>query len=223
MRVNKGGGGASAGNGPSHRNTGGASWLDGQVSPSFLLFWGLILTPSVVLQDHLWLKAAQAAILVLLALAAGRVRFPGALLGSFLFVVATVVINLLSPLGRLLVRLGPLRVTSGALTAGLRKALTVLALAYLSRLCVREDLRLPGPAGRYLRLTFGYLNALLVRRWAIVGRDLIGRIDNALEVVCRQEQEEQGGTSRANRTTPVGVAFMTGVAALMWFSALCRI
>jgi hypothetical protein len=219
-RLRKGSG--ARGSETSHRRVEGASWLDGQFSPSFLFFWGLVLAPAVVLQDRLWLKAIQAAVLLALVAAAGRIHSRGFLPGSLLFVLATVGVNLLSPIGRLLLRLGPLQVTSGALAAGLRKALTLLALAYLSRLCVRRDLSLPGPAGRYLRLTFGYLNALLVRRPAMAGRDLIGRIDAVLQAVCGQEQGEREGVPRSNRTTAAGLAMMTAGAGLMWFPVVWR-
>lgn len=205
------------------RNAEGASWLDRQVSPSFLFLWGLVLAPALVLQELLWLKALQAALLVALAVGTGRIRSRGVLLGSAVFLVATVLINLLAPLGRLIARVGPLRVTDGALSTGLSKALTLLALTYLSRLCVRGDLALPGAAGRYLRLTFGYLNALLARRGGMAGRDLIGRIDGVLAAVLSGEEAAAASESRSGRTRPAGVAVAAALAGLLWLPLFWRI
>lgn len=205
------------------RRAEGASWLDSRVSPSFLFFWGLVLAPALVLQDLLWLKAAQAGLLVLLCIAAGRLRSPAMLLGSLLFVAATVSVNLLSPLGRLLLRLGPLRVTAGALEAGLRKALGLLGLAYLSRLCVRADLSVPGTAGRYLRLMFGYLNALLANRPALVGKDLIARIDETLGALYGLDSGRPAVAGPGGRTTPLAAILLATLAATAWLSAVCPI
>jgi hypothetical protein len=187
-----------------------------------LFLWGLALAPALVLQQELWLKALQAAALVALALVTGRVRSRGVLVGSVVFLVVTVLVNLLSPLGRLIARLGPLRVTDGALSSGLGKALTLLALTYLSRLCVRGDLALPGAAGRYLRLTFRYLNALLARRRVMAGRDLIGRIDGALAAVLSEEDTAAVRESPPHRTKPAGVAAAAVLAGLLWLPVFWR-
>lgn len=205
------------------RRAEGGAWLDSQVSPSFLFFWGLVLAPALVLQHELWLKGLQALLLVALALGTGRVRSRGILLGSLIFVASTVAVNLLSPLGRLIVRVGPLRVTEGALRSGLAKALTLVSLTYLSRLCVREGLTLPGRAGRYLRLTFRYLNALLAKKGAVfAGQDLVGRIDGLLAAVWRQEEQALPESGRAGRTTPAGMGLAAAMAGLLWFPALWR-
>lgn len=216
--------GPRAGEGASRR-TGkeGVFWLDGQISPSFFFFWGLALAPAVVLQDRLWLKGLEAVALAALAGAAGRARFPGSLAGSLVFLAATAGVNLLSPTGRVLVSLGPLSVTEGALAAGLRKGLTVVALAFLSRLCVRDDLGLPGRIGRYLRETFGFLNALLARKGSLRGGELIPRIDRTLEAVWREGRGETAAGAAPARTTAAGYLLMIAAAALMWVPAVCRV
>jgi len=200
----------------------GASWLDSQVSPSFLFFWGLALAPSLALPNSVWEKALQAVCLAALALALGRFRSHRLLVASLVFAAFTVALNLLSPLGRVLARLGPVRVTEGALHVGLRKALTVLARSYLSRLCVRRDLSLPGAAGRYLRLTFGYLNALLAWRPKLTGAGLIGRIDAELAALMGRQRAMTGEPSRLGRTSFAGAALALAAACLIWLPAICR-
>ncbi|MCL2192322.1 MAG: Gx transporter family protein [Treponema sp.] len=66
------------------------------------------------------------------------------------FIVGIVFFNLLVPHGRVLLTLGPLQITQGSLFAGLERAITLSGLMMLSRVCVRNDLRLPGSIGSLL-------------------------------------------------------------------------
>jgi hypothetical protein len=161
----------------------GDAWLQRQVSPSLLLVAGLILVPAIVLQHDLLVKAAQAVFFLLLALAAvsrGRRRMVTA---GLIFVATTVVANLVFPAGRVLLQLGPLRVTQGALEVGLSKALTLVCLVFLSRFFIRSTLSFPGAAGRYLSKTLQYLNSLLENGRGLAGRDMIGRLDRLLDTI----------------------------------------
>jgi hypothetical protein len=133
------------------------------LSPSFLFLYGLALSPSLWLQARLEVKAAQALLLFALAAWSRPRRWWRSGLASLAFVAVTAVVNLAVPLGRVLLRLGPVAVTEGALSSGLAKGLTLVGLAYLSRLCVRPGLILPGAVGRYVSRTFFYLNRLLAR------------------------------------------------------------
>jgi len=141
----------------------GDAWILRGVSPSFLFLYGLALSPSLWLQGHLAVKAGQALLLFALAAWVRPRRWWRSGLASLVFVAATAAMNLAVPLGRVMARLGPLAVTEGALSSGLAKGLTLVGLAYLSRLCVRPGLTLPGAAGRYVARTFSYLNRLLER------------------------------------------------------------
>jgi hypothetical protein len=141
----------------------GDAWILKEVSPSFLFLYGLALSPSLWLQGRLGVKAVQALLLFALAVWVRPRRWWRSALASLVFVAATAAMNLAVPLGRVLARLGPVAVTEGALSSGLAKGLTLVGLAYLSRLCVRPGLTLPGAAGRYVARTFFYLNRLLER------------------------------------------------------------
>jgi hypothetical protein len=156
------------------------------VSPSFLFLFGLLLAPALWLQERLAWKAAQA--LLLFALAAW-VRPRGcwrAGLASLVFLAVTVAVNLAVPLGRVLWRVGPWRLTQGALESGLAKGLTLVGLAYLSRFCIRPDLRLPGAAGRYVARTLFYLNRLLELRARLSLSRLADSLDAVLESLWSQ-------------------------------------
>jgi heptaprenyl diphosphate synthase len=153
------------------------------VSPSFLFVFGLLLAPSLWLQARPAFKAAQALLFFALAAWARPRGCWRAGLASLIFLTVTVAVNLAVPLGRVLWLVGPWKITQGALEAGLGKGLTLVGLAYLSRFCVRPDLRLPGTAGHYVARTFFYLNRLLDLRRSISLRRLAKTLDRTLETL----------------------------------------
>jgi hypothetical protein len=164
---------------------GGARILS-EVPPSFLFFFGLGLSPALWLQGQLVWKGAQALLFFALAAWARPRGWWRAGLASLVFLAATVAVNLAVPLGRVLWRVGPWRITQGALDSGLAKGLTLVGLAYLSRFCVRPELRLPGAAGRYVARTLFYLNRLLESRRSLSLSRLADSLDAVLESVWSQ-------------------------------------
>jgi hypothetical protein len=157
-----------------------------EVPPSFLFFFGLALSPALWLQAHLAWKAAQALLFFALAAWARPRGWWRAGLASLVFLAATAAVNLAVPLGRVLWRVGPWSITQGALESGLAKGLTLVGLAYLSRFCVRPDLRLPGAAGRYVARTLFYLNRLLELRARLSLSRLADSMDAVLESLWSQ-------------------------------------
>jgi len=75
---------------------------------------------------------------------------------------------------------GPLRITQGSLSAGLRKALTLEGLVLLSGACVKSDLRLPGRFGLLLAESFTLLEKMRARKNKIRRGRVIEGIDNLL-------------------------------------------
>ena len=118
------------------------------------------------------------------------------------FIVGIVFFNLIVPHGRVLLALGPLQITQGSLFTGLERAITLSGLMMLSRVCVRNDLRLPGLIGsllaealRMLELMRGKMPAL--RR---AGRgQLVARIDG---IMLEMETVEAGGSGSITRDKP---------------------
>jgi heptaprenyl diphosphate synthase len=164
----------------------GDAWILTEVPPSFLFFFGLALSPALWLQGCLACKAAQALLFFGLAAWARPRGWWRAGLASLVFLAVTVAVNLAVPLGRVLWRLGPWRITQGALESGLAKGLTLVGLVYLSRFCVRPDLRLPGAAGRYVARTLFYLNRLIELRASLSLARLGDSMDRVLESLWSQ-------------------------------------
>jgi hypothetical protein len=197
----------------------GDAWILKEVSPSFLFFFGLSLSPALWLQGRLALKAAQALLFFALAAWARPRGWWRAGLASLVFLAATVAVNLAVPLGRVLWRVGPWSITQGAMESGLAKGLTLVGLAYLSRFCVRPDLRLPGTAGRYVARTLFYLNRLLESRRTLSLYRLADSLDRVLESLWSQSPARKpvsAARAAARTRVPSAAAFVVlgGLAAV---------
>jgi hypothetical protein len=203
----------------------GDPWFDRQVSPSFLLVTGLLLAPAIILQRNLAVKAFQTGLffsLALLSASAGRRRL---VIGSFIFIASTIIVNLFSPVGRVIARIGPLRITRGALTLGISKATTLASLLYLSRFCVRSSVRLPGVLGRTVSETFTYLGRLLSRGQRVSRHNLIQSLDEQFESIL-DDESQQTADLPAGGNTVIGRIVLATLLIVNWgalffpFSAL---
>ena len=204
----------------------GNSWFDRQVSPSFLLIVGLLLAPAVVLQQNIVVKILQSILFLFLAIASVSTGKRRLIVGSAVFVITTVIVNLFSPAGRVILRVGPLRITQGALNLGLSKAMTVASLLYISRSFVRPSVRFPGVPGRYISQTFAYLERLMARRERITRQNLVGRLDELFDSILDSPDERDGAQISRVGSTPTGLLVLILLLILNWgalffpFSAL---
>jgi hypothetical protein len=202
----------------------GDSWIDRRVSPSFLFVTGLLLAPAIIVQQNLIVKTAQTVVFLILALLSVSVAKRRLFIGSIIFMTTTIVVNLFSPVGRVMLRIGPLAVTRGALVVGLSKATTLGCLLYLSRFCIRPSVRLPGTLGRYVSETFAYLNKLLARARMLPRKNLVQRLDEIFDTVYNEQRFNSHLIE--GRNTFAGVAVLLSLLVVNWslvffpFSAL---
>ena len=100
----------------------------------------------------------------------------------FTIIVIAVIIafNLLVPYGYVLFSIGPFKITSGALVAGIHRAVTFQALVMLSKLTIREDLRLPGAFGKLLSESLQIFNKMTTQKIKFTGKNIIENIDTLL-------------------------------------------
>jgi hypothetical protein len=190
-----------------------------------MLFAGLLLSPSIILQQNLAVKSVQTVLfftLAMLSVAAGRRRL---VVGSSIFIATTIMVNLLSPVGKLLVQIGPLRITRGALEVGIAKATTLVSLLYVSRICVRPSVRLPGTVGSTIAQTFDYLSRLLARGRRISRKNLVQNLDEQFEEIL-EDKDGPSGNRTANGNTVSGIVVLSVLLIANWaalffpFSAL---
>src|SRR5215470_3041461 len=62
---------------------------------------------------------------------------------TLLVIAVIVAFNLVIPHGRVLLTIGPFKITYGALKAGIHRAVTFEALVMLSKVSIRQDLKIP--------------------------------------------------------------------------------
>ncbi|MFW5689233.1 MAG: hypothetical protein ACOC1U_06660 [Spirochaetota bacterium] len=138
---------------------------------------GVLTIVAFLFQDSLVVRAGQVLAFAGLATLAGkRIRW-----GYFAIMVSSITFfNLLTPVGRVLVEIGPLPVTEGALGQGLLKGLAIVGLVFISLFAVRPDLRLPGTFGGILARLFFYFERVLETRRRVSAARLVGSVDEIL-------------------------------------------
>ena len=121
-------------------------------------FTGMLMLPPFLLVEGLVPKVLLGGFFALLAVLAGkRIRW-----GYFLILILSVTFfHLLSPWGRVLMEIGPVLVTSGALESGLIRGITLAGMVFLSVAAVRPELEFPGRFGGLLGRTFYYFDIIL--------------------------------------------------------------
>jgi len=137
--------------------------------------------------------------------------------GALLFFVSAVFINLLSPLGLVLYQFGPLWITEGALRTGLHKGFNMAALLYLSRFCIRSDLRLPGTIGLLISRMFFYLHYLIEEKKRVKPGNLVKTLD-ALFMRIQERNMPDFNSSEGQRalSTHYGTLFVILMISFNW-------
>lgn len=152
-------------------------WMLSNLGPVALLWSGVLSLPAFLLQGGLVVRIVQVVwFLVLTRLAGKRLQWV-----YFLSLLAAVtVFHLLTPNGRVLLELGPVVVTSGALRTGFFKGLTIIGMVFISLYSVRADLRLPGKFGRLVARIFWAFEQIMEQRPRVGRHNAVAAIDQAL-------------------------------------------
>jgi len=138
---------------------------------------GMLMLPPFLFIEGLAGKTVLAVFFSLLAVSAGKhLRW-----GYFLIVVLSVTFfHLLSPWGRVLVNIGPLTVTSGALESGLTRGITLIGMVVLSMAAVKPELRFPGRFGGLLGRTFYYFDVIIEGEKRLSRKNFFAGLDELL-------------------------------------------
>ena len=149
--------------------------LLGNVAFRFVAGTALIL--ALMFARNLALQAGITAFAVILVLAdRSRIRPIPALVMS----ASIVLFNLLVPFGKVLATPLGFAVTEGALLAGIKKALAVEGMLFVSRWMLKGGFKLPGRAGVLVAEAFGIVGALTAERKRIDPRNLIASLDEVM-------------------------------------------
>ena len=196
------------------RASGGGTWLERAVSPPLLFVSGMATVPAFLLQGRIDVRAGQVAVLFVLVVLTGTHGGLRLLRTVLVLLLSTVLFNLVTPFGRVLIEWGPLVVTQGALANGLLKGLSLVGLMLLSRLSVRRSVVLPGVLGLYASATLAYLNRMLEEPLRMPGRGLLPRLDKLFEsVLLRESLQRPQGTARPQS---IGIVAAAAFVAANW-------
>jgi heptaprenyl diphosphate synthase len=99
---------------------------------------------------------------------------------TLLLMAGIVFCSLLAPYGKILAEIGPLKISQGALLAGLRRALTLEGMVMISGTFVRAGIRLPGVPGALLGESFRLFALLRERKRTIDRKHFIEEIDELM-------------------------------------------
>jgi len=153
----------------------GKTWSFGYAEGLFVA--GLLMALIFLFNRSMEIRIAQFLFFCLLALVSGKKIN---LLATALFMISIIFFHLFAPFGKVLVVLGPLRITQGSLYAGIDKALIISGLVILSRICVKSDLRLPGTIGSLLGESFRMLELIRERRGMIKYPHIVSGLDKIM-------------------------------------------
>lgn len=191
-------------------------WQECHFSSSALFAAGLCAMPALLFNPSLAGRIIQFLLFWALVVLSGKKS--GAL--TVLLVISGIVFfNLLFPYGEVLFSFGFLRISSGSLAAGLRRAVTLEGLFMLSRLTIRQDLRLPGGFGELLGESFRILALLTEKKNAIKVKNLIAGIDGLMLELSAPEAGGDARTDRGREEKPglfPGFFILAAVVVLAW-------
>lgn len=195
--------------------------LAAHVNPLHLFLTGIVVIACFLFQQNLVVRICQVlAFAGMAGLAGKRIR-----IGYFLIMVTSITFfNLLTPVGEVLLRLGPIVVTRGALRQGLMKGFAIPGLVFISLFAVRPDLRLPGRFGGLIARLFFYFEHLLEGRKQIRLKRFVDSVDELLMDLPRSTTSSAtgDGSPPCTHTTHRGYLFVsilatTSVAAVVLF------
>jgi uncharacterized membrane protein len=147
------------------------------ISPLFRFVSGLGILIVLFFVSTIEVTAACFALALILARIAGkRIR----ILPVIVMCSGIIFCNLLAPAGKVLFSVGGFSVTEGALFSGIKKALTIEGMIFLSRWMIAAGFSLPGYVGKLVSRSFEILALLSERKNRFDPRRIVASIDSIL-------------------------------------------
>jgi len=199
------------------------TWIEKNVSSLVAFLACLLIAPAIIMQQDLCIKLVQGALLLLLLFINGKRLH---LKGSAIFILVTVLFNVIFPEGRVLFRIFGFPITFDALAGGCSKAFGLLTLLYLSKLLI-----FLAPAARpstdavtfvsrfrdLLDKTLYYFSRLLEQRRHYPLKKIWQSLDEILLNTYKNGKETEENRRDPPRTSLKGILFLVGLAAINWY------
>ena len=181
-------------------------------SAGALCFSGLLAMPSMLFNSSTLFRTIQFLLFLFLCWLSGK---KNNLLMTMLVILGIVAINLLVPYGRVLFSIGNFDISSGALTMGIKRAVTLEGLIMLSRLSIRPDLKLIGRFGELISESFRFFTVIMDSRKRITRKNFISDIDR-LMLDLSKEEFEMDNYAGTTKTKPAGFAIISLALIISW-------
>jgi hypothetical protein len=176
-----------------------------------LFIAGLLIMPALLFIPSSGYRCYQFVFFCILVLLSGqKINF----LITFLITMFIIVFNLIIPYGRVLFSFGAVKITSGALQAGVHRAFTLQAFVMLSKLAIRRDLRIPGAFGELLCESLHIFSAIMNKKYSIPKNNVFAAIDNLMLELSGITPPAPG--EKIIKTKPIGYVILTLAVILSW-------
>ena len=176
-----------------------------------LFFTGLIIMPALLFNPSTEYRCIQFLFFCFLVLLSGKkINF----FVTILIIAGITAFNLIVPYGRVLFSAGAFKITSGALKAGIHRAVTLEALVMLSKVTIRQDVNIPGAFGKLLCESLRIFSAMTEKKYRITAGNVIAGIDALLLELSDEAIPE--AASAKSRTKLSGFLILILAAALSW-------
>ena len=139
--------------------------------------FGLALILTLMFVDNLAAQGAILAVAISLVLA-DRARI--GIIPVLTMSASIILFNLFVPFGKVLATPFGIPLTEGALLLGIKKALVIEGMIFISRWMLRPGIQLPGRAGTLVAQAFGILRNLSAGKKRIDPKRLVGSIDDIM-------------------------------------------
>jgi len=187
-------------------------------SAKALFIAGILIIPSFLFNPDTELRVIQFLFFLFLAWLCGKKIN---LIFTFLFIIFIVVFNLLIPYGQVIFSIGIFKITTGALTAGIHRAITFASLLMLSKVTIRYDLKIPGVFGELLSEALYIFSIIINSKYRFTSKNLITELDNMMmelsKVSLYKEQlTDNKEQSMSQKTKLSGFVVLTVAVVFSW-------
>jgi len=147
---------------------------EGLFSARVLCIAGLLIMPAMLFNPVSLTRVLQFLFFWFLAWLSGKKNNP---IFTILVILGIVLFNLIIPYGQVLFTIGVFKVTAGALWTGIHRAVTLEGLIMLSRITIRQDLKIPGLFGELIGESFRIFAVIMDQKQRITRKNLLADID----------------------------------------------
>lgn len=176
-----------------------------------LFIAGLLIIPALLFIPSTGYRCFQFIFFCFLVWLSGkRINF----LVTFPLIMFIIAFNLIIPYGRVLFSAGIIKITSGALKAGVHRAFTLQSFVMLSKVTIRKDLKIPGAFGELLCESLQIFSSITDKKIKIPKNNVLTEIDNLMLELS--DATLPAPEEKAVKTKPAGYVILAFAVIISW-------